>query len=135
VFQYVNSSRAVAPASRVSVGPVSFTPPNGSCTSPDRRGVHVGNARLQLLHPAECPSQVVRVDRRAEAVFDGIRNRDRVIEILRLQDAEDGPENLLQGKALTTVDGEDRRGDEEPLVVGASGEFLPACDEGVPLLP
>src|SRR5207302_2168241 len=81
------------------------------------------------------PSQVVRVDRRAEAVFDGIRNRDRVIEILRLQDAEDGPENLLQGKALMTVDGEDRRGDEEPLVVGASSELLPACDEGVPLLP
>src|SRR2546422_260760 len=33
VFQYVNSSSAVVPASRVSVGPVSFVPPNGSWTS------------------------------------------------------------------------------------------------------
>src|SRR5947208_10971156 len=53
---------------------------------PDRRRVDVGDAGLELVHGAECPPEVVRVDGRTEAVLDGVCDRDSVFIVLRLED-------------------------------------------------
>src|SRR6266705_1567445 len=50
----------------------------------DRRRVHVRDPGLEFVHRPERPAEVVRVYRGTEPVLDGVRDRDRVLVVLRL---------------------------------------------------
>src|SRR5206468_794972 len=101
---------------------------------PDRRRVDVGDAGLELVHGAECPPEIVRVDGRAEAVLHGVCDRDRIFVVFRLEHREHRPEDLFLGQPLLAVHREDRGRDEESAVVHAAGQLLAAGEELVPLL-
>src|SRR5438034_11845698 len=82
----------------------------------DRRRVHVGDARLQFLHGPERPPEVRRVDLGGGPVIEKKRERDRVVEIFRLEDAQDRTEYILRRQALSAIDLKDRGLAEEPFV-------------------
>jgi hypothetical protein len=111
-----------------SPAPDSFTPPNESCGS-FRAGhqVHVREPDLGAFHVGQRTLQIVRENRRRQAVRDAVRDLDGFLERTDRDDREHGAEDLFardRHRGRHAI--EHRRRDEAAVVVVFTGERLAA---------
>src|ERR1700738_1292032 len=103
---------------------------------PDGWGVDVRDARLEIADGGEGAVDVTGVERRREAVVDGVGDLDGLLEGVELEEADHRSEDLFAGDAhLGGYAGEDRRGEERALAKIAFGEGMAAGEELRSLVP
>src|SRR4029079_4420681 len=79
----------------------------------DGRNVHMENPGLRLFGRPQRRTEIARIDGGRQAVSDGVRDRERALEVVRRNDAHDRAEDLFLRDAHVRVDiREDRRLDE-----------------------
>src|SRR4029077_4733945 len=83
----------------------------------DRRSIDVSDAGLKVADCRKCLVHVLRVQRRRQAVFDVIGDRDGIFEIVAGDDRNHGPENLFLRNAHLGIDLGENSGLEEPAVL------------------
>src|SRR5437773_2040066 len=75
--------------------------------------VHVEHPGLGFLRVPERGAEIVRVDRRREAVADGVRGRERRLEVVRWDQAHHRAKDLFLGKRRARVHIREDRGLDE----------------------
>src|SRR5262249_21026182 len=96
----------------------------------DGRGGDVEDGRVDVAHGRKGAVDILRVDRRREAVLHAVGDGDSFLHRLASHDADDRAEDLLPGNAhVRRYVGENRRFVEKTLRVRAGGQGVAAAGE------